>query len=114
MWQARKRGARGIATEQASKRVRKAYDGELPTTSFQGSSAKFCRFTLYKENMDTGVALGLLARLLHCNPSVLNTAGTKDRRAVTVQHVTAFKVWAKPKVEVCQRVHWGTGSLVAC
>ena len=36
--------------------------------------------------------LGLLASLLHCKPGTFATAGTKDKRAVTVQHVTAFKV----------------------
>lgn len=29
---------------------------------------------------------------MHCKPGVFATAGTKDKRAVTVQHVTAFKV----------------------
>ena len=36
-----------------------------------GPDRKFCRFVLQKENMDTQAALGLLARMLHCKPSVL-------------------------------------------
>ena len=36
--------------------------------------------------------LGLLSSLIHCKPGIFATAGTKDKRAVTVQHVTAFKV----------------------
>ncbi|CAL5229719.1 g13095 [Coccomyxa viridis] len=56
------------------------------------SAHKFCRFVLYKENMDSSHALGCIARLLHIQQSSLSVAGTKDKRAVTVQHVTAFKV----------------------
>ena len=47
---------------------------------------------LYKENIDSAHALGLMARLLRVSQSALSVAGTKDKRAVTVQHVTAFKV----------------------
>lgn len=36
--------------------------------------------------------IGLLASLMHCKPGTFATAGTKDKRAVTVQNVTAFKV----------------------
>ena len=42
--------------------------------------------------MDSGGALALLARTLRCSPSSLGTAGNKDKRAVTVQQVTAYKV----------------------
>ena len=52
----------------------------------------FCRFALYKENMDSSGALALLARTLRCSPSSLGIAGNKDKRAVTVQQVTAYKV----------------------
>lgn len=56
------------------------------------SPHQFCRFVLYKENMDSTHALGFMTRLLHVSQSCLCVAGTKDKRAVTVQHVTAFKV----------------------
>ena len=42
--------------------------------------------------MDSGGALALLARTLRCSPSSLGIAGNKDKRAVTVQQVTAYKV----------------------
>ena len=67
-------------------------DGGWPADS----AHKFCRFVLYKENMDGSHALGCIARLLHIQQSSLSVAGTKDKRAVTVQHVTAFKVHFKP------------------
>lgn len=53
---------------------------------------KYCRFALCKENMDSGNALSLLARSVHCSPACFGIAGTKDKRAVTVQQVTAYKV----------------------
>ena len=77
----RKRGENG-QTQKGST------DGGWPVDS----AHKFCRFVLYKENMDSSHALGCIARLLHIQQSSLSVAGTKDKRAVTVQHVTAFKV----------------------
>ncbi|EIE24990.1 tRNA pseudouridine synthase D [Coccomyxa subellipsoidea C-169] len=59
---------------------------------FLPGGPKYCRFALCKENMDSGHALSLLARAVHCSPSCFGVAGTKDKRAVTVQQVTAFKV----------------------
>lgn len=44
-----------------------------------------------QENMDSGHALTLLARAVGCSPSNFELAGTKDKRAVTVQQVTAYK-----------------------
>ncbi|KAI0180491.1 pseudouridine synthase [Hypoxylon sp. FL1284] len=54
----------------------------------QGNDGKFLHFTLYKENRDTMDAIGQIARLLNLKPSFFNTAGTKDRRAVTTQRVS--------------------------
>ncbi len=42
----------------------------------------------------SGHALSLLARTVHCSAAAFGVAGTKDKRAVTVQQVTAFKVGA--------------------
>ena len=57
---------------------------------------------LYKENMDSAHALGFMTRLLHVSQSCLCVAGTKDKRAVTVQHVTAFKVpYHAPDKQLC-------------
>ena len=59
-----------------------------------GGSNKFTRCVLYKENLDSQAALGLLSRNLHCKPGTLAVAGTKDKRACTVQHLTAWQVRA--------------------
>ena len=71
---------------------RKRDGGRQERDTWPSAAEPFCRFALYKENMDSGAALALLSRSLHCAPGSLGTAGTKDKRAVTVQPVTAFKV----------------------
>ncbi|XP_062187036.1 uncharacterized protein LOC133890601 [Phragmites australis] len=55
---------------------------------------KFLRFHLYKENKDTQEALGVIGKMLGVQPRSFGFAGTKDKRAVTTQQVTLFKVHA--------------------
>ncbi|CAI4217855.1 unnamed protein product [Parascedosporium putredinis] len=45
----------------------------------------FLHFTLFKENRDTMEAANLIARMLSLKPRAIHFAGTKDRRAATVQ-----------------------------
>ncbi|KAI1505541.1 pseudouridine synthase [Biscogniauxia marginata] len=54
----------------------------------QSNGGPFLHFSLYKENRDTMDALNHISRCLKVQPSVFGTAGTKDRRAVTVQRVS--------------------------
>ncbi|KAI1640920.1 pseudouridine synthase [Biscogniauxia mediterranea] len=54
----------------------------------QERGGPFLHFSLYKENRDTMDALTHMARCLKVPPNVFGTAGTKDRRAVTVQRVS--------------------------
>lgn len=44
-------------------------------------------------------ALGMLGRMLHCKPGTLGIAGTKDKRSVSAQHLTAWQVciWSLEK-----------------
>jgi tRNA pseudouridine13 synthase len=63
--------------------------------SWQERGGEYCHFTLYKENKDTMEAVSLLARFLKTNPKDLGFAGTKDRRAATVQRVSARRVDAE-------------------
>jgi tRNA pseudouridine13 synthase len=64
--------------------------------AWPGGALRFCSFSLYKENMDTQAALGLLGRALGLRPGaggrVFGFAGTKDKRAITTQRVTALRV----------------------
>ena len=95
----RRGGAAGSAIRlsyHAQGKKRKRGDGrqqqQQQRDAWPSADERFCRFALHKENMDSGAALALLGRSLHCAPGALGCAGTKDRRAVTVQHVTAHKV----------------------
>lgn len=56
---------------------------------------KHVRFTLYKENKDSHEAMGLIGKMLGVLPKAFGYAGTKDKRGVTVQHVTLHRVSAE-------------------
>lgn len=49
---------------------------------------RYVHFSLYKENKDTMEAVSTLSHMLHVNPKMMNFAGTKDRRAVSVQRIS--------------------------
>ncbi|RMZ70865.1 uridine synthase pus7 [Pyrenophora seminiperda CCB06] len=48
---------------------------------------EYLHFNLYKENKDTMEVVGFLGSKLNCGPKGFGFAGTKDRRACTVQRV---------------------------
>ncbi|KAI9166762.1 tRNA pseudouridine synthase D [Paramyrothecium foliicola] len=48
-------------------------------------AGEYLHFTLYKDNRDTMDAVNQIARLVRVKPQNINYAGTKDRRASTVQ-----------------------------
>ena len=54
----------------------------------------FLHFTLFKENKDTMESISWLAKELKMKPGNFQFAGTKDRRAVTVQRVSVYRVLA--------------------
>ncbi|KAF9921445.1 multisubstrate pseudouridine synthase 7 [Linnemannia zychae] len=56
---------------------------------------EFCRFCLFKENRETMEAINHLTSTLRVPGKVFSFAGTKDRRGVTSQWVTAHKVKAE-------------------
>ncbi|KAI0546208.1 pseudouridine synthase [Xylaria curta] len=53
-----------------------------------GVNGPYLHFSLYKENKDTMDALNHMAKTLRIHPKAFGAAGTKDRRAVTVQRVS--------------------------
>ncbi|KAM0883698.1 hypothetical protein ACQ4PT_031473 [Festuca glaucescens] len=55
---------------------------------------KYLRFHLYKENKDTQEALRVIGKMLGLQPRAFGFAGTKDKRAITTQQVTLFRVHA--------------------
>lgn len=56
---------------------------------------EYLHFSLYKENKDTMEVISYLTRQLKTNPKSFQFAGTKDRRGVTVQRVSAYRVEEK-------------------
>ncbi len=53
---------------------------------------KFLQFTLYKEGMDLNAVISSIARKLRMRTRSFSYAGTKDKRAITSQLVTAFSL----------------------
>ncbi|KAI9721840.1 MAG: hypothetical protein M1812_002176 [Candelaria pacifica] len=61
---------------------------------WQDLGGEYLHFSLYKENKDTMEVVAFLARQLKLNPKSFQFAGTKDRRGVTVQRISVYRVHA--------------------
>ena len=61
---------------------------------WQELGGEYLHFSLYKENKDTMEVIGFLASRLHIQSRDFAFAGTKDRRAVTVQRVSVRRMHA--------------------
>ncbi|KAJ0118478.1 pseudouridine synthase TruD/Pus7 [Diaporthe amygdali] len=59
--------------------------------SFKKMGGDYLHFTLYKENKDTMDAVNQIARMLKVKANNFGFAGTKDRRAATVQRISVFR-----------------------
>ena len=55
---------------------------------------EFLHFSIHKENKDTMEVISFLARQLKANVKIFQFGGTKDRRGVTVQRASAYRVEA--------------------
>jgi len=56
---------------------------------------EYLHFTIYKENKDTMEVVSWLTRNLKCNAKSFQFAGTKDRRAITTQRCSAYRIEAE-------------------
>jgi len=65
---------------------------------------EYLHFSLYKENKDTMESISWLAKQLHIAPKSFDFAGTKDRRAVTVQRVCVKRIFIKQIIEAGKRL----------
>lgn len=61
---------------------------------WQELGGEHLHFSLYKENKDTMEVISYLSRQLRMRPHAFQFAGTKDRRGITVQRVSIFRVFA--------------------
>lgn len=62
---------------------------------WQELGGDYLHFTLFKENKDTMEVVSYLARQLKMKAQAFQFAGTKDRRGITVQRVSVFRVYAE-------------------
>lgn len=60
--------------------------------SFKKLGGDYLHFTLYKENKDTMDAVNHISRMMRMKANGFGFAGTKDRRAATVQRMSAYRV----------------------
>ncbi|GAB5370926.1 hypothetical protein AAMO2058_001535200 [Amorphochlora amoebiformis] len=79
----------------------KGFDSSTTPTKgveiFKGSSGRrpkkkrpYLHFTLLKKKIDTMSAINSLCRIMRLKPKTFSFAGTKDRRAITLQRVCGF------------------------
>ncbi|KAK7526148.1 pseudouridine synthase-like protein TruD/Pus7 [Phyllosticta citriasiana] len=61
-------------------------------------------FTLYKENKDTMEIISFLCKSLRVDDRKFGYAGTKDRRAVTVQRISATRISAPQMADLASRL----------
>ncbi|KAK4106689.1 pseudouridine synthase [Parathielavia hyrcaniae] len=71
---------------------------------FGERGGEFLHFTLYKENKDTMDAVNTIARLLKIKASNFGFAGTKDRRAGTVQRISVYRQKASNLIWLNSRI----------
>lgn len=64
-------------------------------STWQELGGDYLHFTLYKENKDTMEAISWISRQLKMPAKSFQFAGTKDRRGVTVQRVSVYRVLAE-------------------
>lgn len=69
--------------------------GNRRGTRWPSELENYCWFVLYKENKDTMDAINLLSKLLKLKSGMFGYAGTKDRRAITTQWVSVYRVRAE-------------------
>lgn len=75
-----------------------AFSGPRGKPTWEDLGGKYLHFSLYKENKDTMEAISWLSKQVRMNPRSFQFAGTKDRRAVTVQRVSVDRVLVNPMI----------------
>eukprot|EP01043_Picozoa_sp_COSAG02_P022243 COSAG02_NODE_1151_length_14205_cov_1183.813342_4_plen_513_part_00 len=87
------------------KAKRQAFDPRgRAKTGWPSGKPKFCEFTLCKEGKDTQDAIDVVGRLLRRNTNAFSYAGSKDKRGVTTQRVSAFQTHAADLAKLNERL----------
>ncbi|KAH8740942.1 hypothetical protein FG386_002488 [Cryptosporidium ryanae] len=66
----------------------------------------YIHFTIYKENRDTIDAINMISKCLKRNHKSFGIAGLKDRRGITTQRVSAYKVLEEHLVYATTSRNW--------
>jgi len=82
-----KQGGR-VDGKNSRKTAMRKEDGPWPG----GKEKKYIKFVLEKTNIDTMNAISKISKTLHLSPKILSVAGIKDKRGITSQWVTGFRV----------------------
>ncbi|KAL8969013.1 MAG: hypothetical protein Q9197_004571 [Variospora fuerteventurae] len=87
-WNSRNNGGRDAGRNDRSNKLQQP-KGKPGWAQLGGD---YLHFTIYKENRDTMEAISHLARTLKLRPQLFQFAGTKDRRGITVQRASVYRV----------------------
>ena len=71
---------------------KQAFGGARGKNRWEDLGGKYLHFSLHKENKDTMEVISWLSKSIRMAPRSFQFAGTKDRRAVTVQRVSVERV----------------------
>lgn len=96
----RARGDRGRGGRGGNNNNRDGQSRQSRQSQWAELGGDHLHFSLCKENKDTMEAVSWLARQLNMKPSAFQFAGTKDRRGVTVQRVSVYRVFADRLAQV--------------
>ncbi|MCJ1283171.1 hypothetical protein MMC26_002498 [Xylographa opegraphella] len=99
VWGSGGRGGRGVSSTGRQNNWGRQSQGNV-RLGWRELGGDYLHFTLYKENKDTMEVIAFLARQLQTKPQSFQFAGTKDRRAVTAQRISAYHVRADRMVQV--------------
>jgi tRNA pseudouridine13 synthase len=87
-----KAAKRQDGTAQPQNHRNQSYSGQTKgKVGWDELGGQHLHFSLYKENKDTMEVISFISNRLHIKPKDFAFAGTKDRRAATVQRVSVFR-----------------------
>ncbi|OQS01024.1 tRNA pseudouridine synthase D (TruD) [Achlya hypogyna] len=75
-----------------TKRKDMDHRGSKNDANWPHNRPNYVKFVLYKKNKETVDAMQHMAKLLYLNDNTFSYAGTKDKRGLTTQWVTAYRV----------------------
>ncbi|EGC35975.1 hypothetical protein DICPUDRAFT_32540 [Dictyostelium purpureum] len=78
--------------------------GKFNERSWPEDKSKYIQFVLCKENRDTMDTISMISRMLGTSDKNFSIAGTKDKRGITTQRITVYKVTPDRLANLNQRL----------